>query len=104
MSDFNVMQVMLDDGKDNALLRFTMGSAFYKHQKYTEAIEQLAVAVKLKPDFISAWLLYGKSLMENEEIELAQKIIRKGIQAARKSGDTEACEELQILLQKTGCI
>ncbi len=104
MKDFNVMQVMLDDGKDNALLRFTMGSAFYKHHKYTQAIEQLAVAVELKPDFVSAWLLYAKALMHNDDVQHAQQVIRKGLDAARKSGDMDSAEELQVLLQKTGTI
>ncbi len=98
------MQVMLDEGKDNALLRFTMGSAFYKHHKYREAIEQLSVAVELKPDFISAWILYGEALLQNNEVEHAQQVIRKGLDAAKIAKDVNGVAELQLLLQKTGTI
>ena len=54
MAELNIMEAMLGEGEDNALIRFTMGSAFIKHGKYEQAIEQLAKAVELKPDYTTA--------------------------------------------------
>ena len=95
------MEAMLQEGQDNALLRFTMGSAFLKHQKYQQAIEQFKMAVEIKPDFSSAWLLYAKAMLGAGEIRAAREIIASGIKVANKTSDEKTAAELQTLLEQT---
>ncbi len=91
---------MLDDGQDNALLRFTMGSAFIKHKKFSEAAEQLALAVKLKPDYSAAWKLYGQALVGSGRIDEAITAFTEGIVIAEKNGDIQAAKEMQVFLNR----
>ena len=100
MTDASFMEAMLQEGEDNALLRFTMGSAFLKHQKYPQAIEQLKMAVELKPDFSSAWLLYAKALLGANEQASAREIIAFGLEAASRTADTKTAGELEALLEQ----
>ena len=100
MVEINNLEAMLSDGQDNALLRFTMGSAFIKHKKYQEAIENLAKAVELDPEYSAAWKLYGKTLAENGQTEEAVKIFEQGIAIAEKKGDIQAAKEMAVFLKR----
>lgn len=98
MTDINIMETMLSDGQDNALIRFAMGSAFIKHRKFNEAAEQLARAVELKPDYSAAWKLYGRALAESDRIDEAIITFKKGLGIANKKGDIQAAREMQVFL------
>ena len=100
MTDSSIMEAMLQEGQDNALLRFTMGSAFLKHQKYEQAIEQFKMAVELKPDFSSAWLLYARALLGAGEKQAAEEVIDAGLKVASQNADEKTTEELAALLRQ----
>jgi Flp pilus assembly protein TadD len=100
MVEFNIMETMLSDGQDNALIRFTMGSAFIKHGKFEEAIEQLAKAVELEPDYSAAWQRYGWALAESGRTDKAIKTFQQGIAVAKKKGDDQTAKEMQIFLNR----
>ncbi len=100
MVKINIMETMLNDGQDNALIRFTMGSAFIKHGKFEEAVEQLALAVELKPDYSAAWHLYGWALAESDRADEAITTLHQGIAVAKKKGDDQTAKEMQIFLNR----
>ncbi len=94
------MESMLDDDQDNALLRITMGSAFFKPKKYPQAVEQLAKAVELKPDFASAWLLYGQALVKSDQRNEAKRILQLGIETANSNQEFDTRDDMQKLLNR----
>jgi len=100
MIKINIMESMLDEGQDNALLRFSMGSAFIKYKKYGAAAEQLALAVKLKPDYSAARKLYGQALAGADKMEDAITAFKQGIDIAKKNGDIQAVKEMQVFLNR----
>lgn len=100
MVDVNTLETMLSDGKDSALLRFSLGSVFIKHEKYKEAIQHLAVAVELDPGYSAAWKLYGKALTKTGQTEKAAAVYLEGISAAEKKGDIQAVKEMTVFLNR----
>lgn len=100
MVEINTLEKMLNDGQDNALLRFTLGSAFIKHKKYKEAVEHLAKAVELDPEYSAAWKHYAKALMESGEKNKARDAYQQGIAVATKKGDVQAVKEMQVFLKR----
>lgn len=103
VTEANFMEAMLGESEDNALIRFTMGSAFIKHGKYEQAIEQLAKAVELKPDYTTAWLKYAQALAETGRTEDSISVLEMGISIAAEKKDTQCLKEMQdlsISLQK----
>jgi len=55
-------QSMLEQGQDNALIRFSLGNAYFNAKDYEQAVEHLSQALKHDPDYSAAWKLYGKAL------------------------------------------
>lgn len=100
MSEIQNLETMLENGQDNALLRFALGSAFLKHGKSMEAALHLARAVEFDPAYSAAWKLYGKALEQQDRNAEAIKVYRKGIKAAEKKGDIQAAREMKVFLQR----
>ena len=100
MSEIDNLLNMLESGQDNALLHFTIGNAFFKHEKFEEAIEHLNIAVEQNPDHSATWKLYGKALVAINKTDKAKDAFNKGIIAANKNGDTQAKKEMQVFLKR----
>ena len=91
---------MLGDGKDNALLRVTLGRAFIKHGKFTEAIEHLAMATELEPDYLAAWKLYAHALSKSDKVNEAKVAYEQAIVLAGRKGDAQSKKEMKIILNE----
>jgi len=100
MVDTTTLETMLAAGKDNALLRFTLGSAFIRHKKFQQAIEHLSRAVELDPEYSAAWKIYGKALEQDGQINEAIKAFKIGIKVAEKKGDKQASKEMSVFLNR----
>jgi tetratricopeptide (TPR) repeat protein len=100
MKDTGVFEQMLELGKDNALLRFTLGSAFFKQGRFDESAEHLRKAVEFNADYTAAWKMLGKTLLRGEQFDEAVDALQKGIEAANKKGDKQAEKEMQVFLKR----
>ena len=100
MVDVNILEMMLQSGEDNALLRFTLGQAFMRHNKYEQAAAHFAIAIELDPDYSAAWKNYGKALEKSGMLNEAIKAYTKGIKVAERKGDKQAEREMTAFLKK----
>lgn len=100
MVDVSLLETMLQSGKDNALLRFTLGQAFMRHQKYEQAISHFSVAVELDPDYSAAWKNYGRALEKSGQLNEAIKAYTRGIKVAERKGDKQASREMSVFLDR----
>lgn len=101
----NVMNVealekMLAAGTDNAMLRFTLGKAYFDSQDYDKAVEHLRVAVIHDPQYSAALKWLGRALSESGERNEAMQVFREGIAIAAEKGDKQAEKEMQVFLRR----
>ncbi len=94
------LEAMLASGQDNALLRFTLGSALFKEGDALRAVEHLRTAVELDPGYSAAWKIYGKALQLLDDPEAAREAFETGIAAATKKGDMQAAKEMSVFLKR----
>ena len=94
------MEAMLEGGQDNALLRFTLGSAFLKKGDAAQAVKHLRVAVSHDPDYSAAWKIYGKALQALGDLAEARAAFESGIAAAERHGDVQAAKEMKVFLKR----
>ncbi len=100
MTDTENLESMLNKGQDNALLRFALGSAFFKLKKYTKAAEHLARALEQDPDYSAAWKIYGKTLTKLDKQDKAINAYQQGIAVAEKKGDIQTAKEMSVFLKR----
>lgn len=91
---------MLDQGRDSALLRFSLGSEYRAAGKHDEAVGHLQQAVRLDPGYSAAWKLLGLSLENTGRDADAMAAWRKGVEAAEKKGDRQAAKEMTVFLRR----
>ena len=91
---------MLAQGRDNALLRFSLGNEYLKENDPARARDHLRAAVVHDPAYSAAWKLLGKALAETGEAGAAMEAYRTGITAAEAKGDKQAAKEMAVFLRR----
>jgi uncharacterized protein HemY len=92
--------VLLACGQDSALLRFSLGSEYFKLGDWPHSREHLRRAVELDPGYSAAWKLLGKALMELGEPAAARAVFDSGIETARGRGDIQAAKEMEVFRRR----
>jgi len=94
------LEGLLKTGKDDGMLRFGLGNAYFQQKDYAKAIEHLTIAVRHDPEYSAAWKLLGKAQSKTGQVEEAIATFRRGIDAAGKRGDKQAVKEMQVFLKR----
>lgn len=97
--DVEQLEKMLAAGTDNALLRFSLGSAFMRRKEFAKAAAHFARAVEFNPDYSAAWKNYGRCLFAAGDAG-AGKVLRKALEVARHNGDKQAEREVLVFLKR----
>jgi len=94
------LEQMLAGGKDNALLRFSLGGECLKGADAVGACVHLQRALEFDPGYSAAWKLYGQALAETGEMEKALAAYRRGIEVAELKGDNQAAKEMLVFARR----
>ena len=100
MSNLETFKSLLDDGNDNALLRYSLGNEYFKTQDFEQAIIHLEKAIEFNPAYSAAWKLYAKSLVANNQHNDAIIAYEKGIVIAEENGDIQSVKEMRVFLKR----
>jgi len=100
MSLIENLEKMLADGKDDAMLRFGLGNAYFQNKDYEKAAGHLAAALEHDNGYSAAWKLLGKALMHTGDLVAARRTFEDGIRQAEEKGDKQAVREMQVFLKK----
>ena len=91
---------MLEAGRDNALIRFSLGNEYLKGGDGAQAVEHLRAAVRHDPNYSAAWKLLGRALEAGNAPEEALAAYRSGIAVAEKKGDKQAAKEMAVFARR----
>lgn len=94
------LEKMLADGRDNALLRFSLGNEYSKLGQFEQAAAHLQHAVVHDPNYSAAWKLLGKALNDAGRLPEALTAYQSGIAVAEKKGDKQAAKEMTVFAKR----
>lgn len=100
MNPLETFEKLLAQGKDNALLRHSLGNEYLKAGRPAEAAAHLRAALAFDPRYSAAWKLLGKALVEAGELREALEAYRQGIAAAEQKGDIQAAKEMTVFARR----
>lgn len=95
-----VLEKLLADGRDDALLRFSLGGACLRESDAEAAAGHLRRAVELDPGYSAAWKLLGQALKAADRPAEAAAAWERGIEAAQARGDIQAGKEMRVFLNR----
>ncbi|MBU1224416.1 MAG: tetratricopeptide repeat protein [Gammaproteobacteria bacterium] len=93
-------EAMLAAGRDNALLRYSLGNEYLKLGDAARAAEHLRRAVEHDPTYSAAWKLLGRALAEAGARQDALAAYRQGIAVAEARGDKQAAKEMGVFARR----
>ncbi|MFD2754156.1 tetratricopeptide repeat protein [Comamonas terrae] len=93
-------EALLAQGKDSALLRYTLGKAYLDQEQAENARSHLQQATALDPDYSVAWKLLGKAELALGDTVAARRAWQQGLACAHARGDAQVVKELQVFLRR----
>ncbi len=100
MSMIDNLEKLLAGGRDDALLRFGLGSACFNQKDYARAAEHLARCIVQDETSSAACNLLGKAYLKLAEPEKARQVFMTGLARARAAGDKQIEKEITVFLKK----
>ncbi len=100
MSALDTFEKLLAQGKDNALLRYSLGNETLKLGRLDEAIAHLRAALAFDPAYSAAWKLLGKAQAEAGTLADALDTYRRGVEKAEAKGDIQAAKEMKVFAKR----
>lgn len=94
------LEQLLGGPRDNALLRFSLGSEYLKAGDVDRAVTHLREAVTRDPGYSAAWKLLGRALAESGDRSAALRVYEEGIRVAETKGDKQAAREMQVFVRR----
>jgi predicted Zn-dependent protease len=91
---------MLAAGRDNALLRYSLGNEYLKQGNAAQAAEHLRRAVEHDPKYSAAWKMLGKALADSDALTEALAAYQQGIAVAEARGDKQAAKEMGVFVRR----
>ncbi|MCG8428728.1 MAG: tetratricopeptide repeat protein [Chromatiales bacterium] len=98
--DRQALEDMLAQGQDNLMLRYTLGTLYFKEKEYETAAEHLERALEINNHHSASWKAYGRALAAQGRRSDAIDAYTTGITVAQKRGDIQAAKEMQIFLKR----
>ena len=93
-------EAMLASGRDDALLRFSLGMGYLRGGEAARAVPHLRRAVEHDSGYSAAWKLLGQALAQSGDAAGAAQAYRDGIGAAERKGDKQAAKEMAVFLKR----
>ncbi len=98
--DIAVLQHMLKNGRDSAMLRLSLAGALQQQGELNAALTHLQSALEQDPNYTAAWKALGKLHLELEDKAEARVAWQKGAAVALQRGDKQAQKEMQVFLKR----
>jgi tetratricopeptide (TPR) repeat protein len=94
------LEKLLSQGRESALLRFSLGNEYFKLGQIWVAIFHLKRALELDPNYSAAWKLLGLAFAEDGLLNQALGTYRRGIEVAQRRGDQQAVKEMTVFARR----
>lgn len=102
MSITENLEKMLAAGRDDAMLRFGLGSAYFNNKEFENAVPHLQACIAHDAGYSAAYKLLGKALYKIGKNEEAKKVFQAGLPIAVNKGDKQTEREILAFLNKLG--
>ena len=94
------LEKLLAQGKDGALLRYTLGKTYADAGQMEIAREHLLQATALDANYSVAWRQLGKVELALADLQAARHAWQQGLACAQAKGDAQVVKELQVFLRR----
>lgn len=96
------LQRLLEQDPANNRLHYMLGMEYLSQGRPAEAAATLRSLLERDPGYVPAYYQAARACEQAEDFDGARELYRRGIEAARRAGDSHAASELQAALDLLG--
>jgi predicted Zn-dependent protease len=96
-----IQEMLAEDPKD-VFLRYGLAMEHASAGEHAEAVRCFQELIRDTPAYVPAYVQAGQLLARLGQDDAAKSVFRAGIEAARKTGDLHAAEEMESFLDGLG--
>ena len=94
------LENLLAQGRDSALLRFSLGGEYLKLGSTWVAVFHLKRALEFDPTYSAAWKLLGMAFFDAGILHGALDTYRRGVEVAQRRGDQQVAKEMTVFARR----
>lgn len=98
------IESMLAETPDDPFLRYSLALELEKEGRHDESLRLLAELGHDAPPYVPAFFMAGQQLTRLGRVTEARDVLRRGIDAARESGNAHAAGEMSEFLASLGAL
>ena len=102
MSRREKIEAMLADDPGDVFLRYSLAMEFDKEGRHDESLLALKELTQDQEAYVPAFFMAGQQLARLERPDEAAEVLRKGVEEARRQGDSHAAGEMTEFLASLG--
>ncbi len=99
MSMTDRLEKMLAGGRDDPMIRFGLGNAYFGEDD-DKAIVHLRACIEQDENYSAAYKLLGKALFKQQQYDEARDVFDRGLAVAGGQGDKQTEKEITVFLKK----
>jgi len=92
------LQELLKSEPDDSFLRYGLAMEYAKQGEHAAAMREFAWVLDKDPNYVAAYFMGGRTLEQQGDIPAAKAMYARGIETARRVGDTHAMSEISTAL------
>lgn len=94
------LEAMLASGRDDKLLRYTLGKAYAEAGNFEKACDHLETCVAYDPQYSVGWKWLGRARLGMEDREGARDAWERATAVATAHGDAQVVKEVAVFLRR----
>ena len=100
MDRLQMLQDLLAQDPNNQLARYGLGMEYSGKGEVESAIAEFKKLVEINPNYANAYFMAAQTLAKAERADEAKQLLRQGITAAARTGNSHAQSEMQAFLDE----
>ena len=100
MSRIETLTELLSHDPRNAFARYGLAIEYSNTGQMDQSIDEFQKLLSAHPDYTAGYFMAAQTLAKGNRRDDAVKMLREGIAAAQREGDTHAQSEMQAMLDE----
>ena len=94
------LKTILSQDPNNAFARYGLAMEYANSGQTDQALHEFGILLSANPDYAAGYFMAAQTLVKADRVEEAREMLRNGIQAAARRGDSHAQSEMQGMLEE----
>ena len=94
------LKTILSQDPTNAFARYGLAMEYANSGQTDQALHEFGILLSANPDYAAGYFMAAQTLAKADRVDEARQMLKNGIRAAARKGDSHAQSEMQGMLEE----